>query len=255
MHPVSAENRVTGSGQDLLRLAHSHRPVPAQHDRPLWPSDSSTRRSFACSAGWTQLAAEYGRHERVVGVGDVVADEHVCDRFPRAQRRRGPSAAPRGGPPMTDQPGAALSAELTTAADALRRRIASPSSFPHPFPQEYTLLTVSRLLDAIAHAGPRRARPRGNAWSTSPSRSPGTSSATAHSHLLHRGDGGGGAARGRLITKKWTYPSRPGRPRLRRLYIFFALTTTCSARCSTSTRATSSERGPRTGPRRRMPRR
>jgi hypothetical protein len=63
---------------------HSHRPVPAQHDRPLWPSDSSTRRSFACSAGRTQLAAEYARHERVVGVGDVVADEHVCDRFPRA---------------------------------------------------------------------------------------------------------------------------------------------------------------------------
>ena len=55
---------------------------------------------------------------------------------------------------MTDQPAAALSAELTTAADALRRRIATPSSFPHPFPQEYTLLTVSRLLDAIAHAGP-----------------------------------------------------------------------------------------------------
>jgi len=62
---------------------------------------------------------------------------------------------------MTDQPGAALSAELTTAADALRRRIASPSSFPHPFPQEYTLLTVSRLLDAIAHAGPT---PSAAAW-------------------------------------------------------------------------------------------
>ena len=44
-------------------------------------------------------------------------------------------------------------AELATAATALRRRIESPASFPHPFPQEYTLLAVSRLLDQIAHAG------------------------------------------------------------------------------------------------------
>ena len=139
---------------------HSHRPVPAQHDRPLWPSDSSTRRSFACSAGWTS-------RPRI--------------RLPRASRwrkrcrcrRTRLRPVPTGPAPprpvgctarrATDdgQPAAALSAELTTAADALRRRIASPSSFPHPFPQEYTLLTVSRLLDAIAHAGPT---PSAAAW-------------------------------------------------------------------------------------------
>jgi hypothetical protein len=52
-------------------------------------------------------------------------------------------------------------AELATAATELRRRIESPASFPHPFPQEYTLLAVSRLLDEIAQAGPT---PTAAAW-------------------------------------------------------------------------------------------
>ena len=40
---VSAENRVTASDQHVPagRPQH-HRPEPAQHDRSLWPSDSST---------------------------------------------------------------------------------------------------------------------------------------------------------------------------------------------------------------------
>lgn len=52
-------------------------------------------------------------------------------------------------------------AELPTAASVLRQRINSPASFPHPFPREYTLLAISRLLDEIAHAGPT---PTAAAW-------------------------------------------------------------------------------------------
>jgi hypothetical protein len=52
-------------------------------------------------------------------------------------------------------------AGLATAANTLRRRITSPESFPQPFPQEFALLALSRLLDGIADAG---STPTAAAW-------------------------------------------------------------------------------------------
>jgi hypothetical protein len=61
----------------------------------------------------------------------------------------------RPGPDRDDgAPAAAELDELTAAASALRRRITSPELYPHPFPQEYTLLAVARVLESIANAGP-----------------------------------------------------------------------------------------------------